>query len=107
MPDFLLSRDTAKQKSRKSFDAIEGEGTNYVRATIDLIANDGVPVRAITYLAKNRQPNLKTSAAYIAHILAGLREHSMPAEYCQYVRSKIVENNGDLKGALPAFPPDA
>lgn len=107
VPDFLLSRDTAKQKNRKSLDAIEGEGTNYVRATIDLIANDGAPVRAITYLVKNRQPSLKTSAAYVAHILAGLREHNMPAEYCKYVRSKIIENNGDLRDALLAFAPDA
>lgn len=107
VPDFLLSRDTAKQKSRKSLDAIEGEGTNYVRATIGLIANDGEKARAITYLVKNRQVNLKTSAAYVGHILAGLREHNMPYEYYQYVRSKIIENNGDLRDALPAFTPDA
>jgi cation transport regulator ChaC len=107
VPDFLLSRDTAKQQGRKSLDEIEGEGTNYVRATIDIIPNDGVSGRAITYLVKNRRPNLKTSAAYVAHIFAGLREHNMPAEYCQYVRSKIIENNSDLKDVLlPAFTPD-
>jgi len=107
VPDFLLSRDTAKQKNRRSLDAIEGEGTNYVRATIDLIANDGESLRAITYLVKNRQLSIKTSAAYVAHIFAGLREHGIPAEYFQYVRSKIIENNGDIKDALHAFAPDA
>ncbi len=107
IPDFLLSRDTAKEKGRKSLDTIEGEGTNYVRAMIDVVTNDGVTVRALTYFVKNKQANLKTSAAYVSHIVAGLREHNMPEEYCQYVRSKIVENNGDLRDALPALTPIA
>jgi gamma-glutamylcyclotransferase len=100
VPDFLLSRATAKQKNRKSLDAIEGEGLNYVRTTIRLITSDGASVRAITYLVKNRQTNLKTSAAYIAHILDGLREHNIPEDYCQYVRSKIIDNNSDLRSYL-------
>lgn len=107
VPDFLLSRDTAKQQNRRSFDAIEGEGTNYIRATIALITNEGAAVRAITYLVKNRQTNLQTSAAYVAHILAGLREHKIPAEYCQYVRSRILENNGGLRDALATPAPVA
>ncbi len=101
VPEFLLSRDTARRKSRKSLDAIEGEGTNYVRATIKLITHDEVTVSAITYLVKNPQANLKTSVAYVGHILVGLREHRMPEEYRQYVRSKIIENNGELRDALP------
>jgi hypothetical protein len=107
IPDFLLSRDTAKEKGRKSLDAIEGEGANYVRTMIDVVKNDGETVRAMTYVVKNRRANLKTSAAYVSHILAGLREHNMPAGYCQYVRSKIIENNGDLRDALPVLTPDA
>ena len=42
-----------------------------------------------------------------ASSLAGLREHDMPEEYCRYVRSRIIENNGELKDALPAFTPNA
>jgi cation transport regulator ChaC len=106
VPAFLIGRDVAKQKGRKSLDAIEGEGTNYVREMIDLVTNDGASIRAITYLAKNRQPNLKTSKDYVAHILKGIREHSMPVEYYQYVRSKIIENNGDLEDLLPTRMPD-
>jgi len=107
VPDFLLSRETARKKGRKSLDAIEGEGTNYIRATIDLITSDGATVRAITYLVKNPQANLKTSPAYAGHILAGLREHNMPKEYCHYVWSRIIENNGELGEALAAFTPNA
>lgn len=107
IPDFLLSRETAKERNRKSLDAIEGEGTNYVRAMIDVVTNDGVTVRAMTYVVKHRQANLKTSAAYVSHILAGLREHNMPLEYCQYVRSKIIENNMNIRDVLPELVSDA
>jgi len=107
VPGFLLSRHTADERGRKSLDAIEGEGTNYDRKMIDIVTNDGTTVCAMTYLVKNHQTNLKTSAAYVSHILDGFREHEIPEEYCQYVRSKIIENNGDLKDDLPAFTPDA
>lgn len=100
VPDFLLCRDTAKQHNRKSLDAIEGEGTNYARAMIDLIKGDGSTVRAMTYLVKNRSADLKTSLAYVNYILLGLREHGIPDEYYQYVRSRIIDNNSDLADAL-------
>lgn len=104
VPDFLLSRETAKQRNRKSLDAIEGEGTNYVRVMINLIADDGSTVSAITYLAKERRIGLKTSVAYVQHILLGLKQHGIPEEYCQYVRSRITENNSDLESELLAMP---
>lgn len=106
IPDFLLSREASNERGRNSLDKIEGEGTNYVRTMIDVVTDDGATVRAMTYVVKNRQANLKTSAAYVSHILAGLQEHNMPAEYCRYVLSKIVENNGDLADALPVLTPD-
>jgi len=102
IPEFLLSRDTAKQRNRKSLDAIEGEGTNYVRTMIDLTKNDGSTIRAITYVVKARKTGIKTSLAYVRHILLGLKEHGIPGEYCQYVRSKIVENNHELENGLLA-----
>jgi cation transport regulator ChaC len=107
IPDFLLSRDTAKQRNRKSLDAIEGEGTNYDRVMINLKKEDGSTIRAITYLVKDRKSGLKTSLDYVHHILLGLKEHSIPHEYRQYVRSKIIENNSELENALQADTHDA
>lgn len=107
IPDFLLSRDTAKEKGRKSLDAIGSEGINYVRAMIDVVTKDGATVHAMTYVVKNRKANLKTSAAYVSHILAGLRENNMPTDYCQYVLSKIIENNWNLRDELHVLTPDA
>ena len=100
IPDFLISRDTAKAKSRKSMDQIEGEGGNYERVEIDLITNDSMVVRAITYLVRDRKPNLKTSFAYAQHILNGIREHGMPEEYFSYALDQILTNNPALGDPL-------
>lgn len=97
IPDFLLSRESAKKQSRRSMDAIEGEGTNYVRKIIDLIKTDGAQLSATTYVVKKRTAGLKTSLAYVQHILDGLKEHAMPEDYCQYVISRVIENNPELQ----------
>jgi gamma-glutamylcyclotransferase (GGCT)/AIG2-like uncharacterized protein YtfP len=93
IPDFLLSRDTAKEHSRKSLDAIEGEGVNYIRRVIQLIKSDGSQIRAITYVVKDRKTDIKTSFNYVVRILCGLQEHNVPEEYHQYVVSQIIKNN--------------
>lgn len=103
IPDFLLSRDTARRHKRKSLDEIEGEGTNYVRTTIDLIKTDGSKLNAITYVVKERKTGLTTSLAYVQHILDGLKEHVLPDEYRQYVVSRIIENNHELEKEIPAI----
>lgn len=96
IPEFLLSRETAKAKGRKSLDAIEGEGTNYVRSMIELTDAGGSSIKALTYVVKNRTPDLLTSLTYVQHILQGLKEHGMPSEYRDYVRARIVQNNSAL-----------
>jgi gamma-glutamylcyclotransferase (GGCT)/AIG2-like uncharacterized protein YtfP len=36
VPEYLIDRNTAKEKGRKSLDAVEGEGMNYRRETISV-----------------------------------------------------------------------
>lgn len=103
IPDFLLSRGTAKEHGRKSLDQIEGEGTNYVRKTIDLIKTDGSELSAMTYVVKNRKTDLRTSLTYARHILNGLKEHDIPEEYCKYVVLRIIENCPDLEKEILAI----
>ena len=100
IPDVLLARDTAKAKGRKSLDAIEGEGTNYVRKPVEVITTDGVKLTAITYQGKSPRKNVKTSLTYVQHILCGLEENKMPNEYYQYVLSRVIENNSELREKL-------
>ena len=98
IPEKLLSRKTCGD--RKSLDAIEGEGTNYLRTEISLINEEGKRLSAITYVAKNRNTDLKTSGAYAQHIFDGIEEHQLPQEYRRYVLSRFVKNNSALSQEL-------
>lgn len=103
VPDHLISRKSAKVCGRKSLDAIEGEGTNYLRIPIKLVTSTGEELEAITYVVKNKKSGLKTSEAYVQHIFDGLVENGIPVEYCRYVRSQVLENNQTLESVIPKF----
>jgi len=101
IPDCLIRRETSG--SRRSLDAIEGEGQNYERTTtIALRYANGLPVEReiITYVVRNRVSGLRTSLEYARHIIRGLREHNVPADYIEYVRTQVIANNPDLKNDL-------
>jgi len=98
IPDYLISRDTAH--NRKSLDAIEG--SKYQRQEIQVCGrhNLEIPVTALTYTVIDKHNNLKTSREYVMHIIAGLTEHQVQAEYIDYVRNRAILNNPDLQGRI-------
>ena len=65
VPDYLIDRKTAKARGRKSFDEIEGEGTNYKREMIDVRRPGGQIINALTYTVKNPKSGLKTNKEYV------------------------------------------
>lgn len=91
IPDALLSRGTSG--TRKSLDAIEGEGTNYIRTAIEVRLASGNIQRVQTYIAKNPQAGLRTNLAYVSLIVAGLREHPIPKDYVDRVKNIAGANN--------------
>jgi cation transport regulator ChaC len=93
VPDYLIGRQTAKARSRKSFDEIEGEGTNYNREMIKVRRPDGEVVLALTYTVKCPKPGLKTNIDYVRHIVCGLREHGISDEYIAKVKAIAAANN--------------
>ena len=100
VPDFLISRESAKLQGRKSMDAIEGEGINYVKRDVQIETAHGGTVSAMTYVVKDPQAGLKTSLPYVTHILNGLDEHHLPAAYRTYVLAQIVQNNPALEAQV-------
>ncbi|GAA4441689.1 gamma-glutamylcyclotransferase [Bremerella cremea] len=100
IPDELVTRQSAKSVGRKSLDAIEGEGGNYKRITIDVRDSDHNRISASTYVVRIRHSNLITSLEYAQHIVDGLKEHVFPKEYCEYVIEQIERCNPQLKGLL-------
>jgi hypothetical protein len=85
---------------RRTLDAIEGEGKNYSRGTINVQFQNGEIVSApvITYFGRDRKTNIQTTARYVENIFLGLAEHpNIPAEYVQYVRTRVLANNPNLR----------
>jgi hypothetical protein len=93
VPDYLIERKTSAAQKRKSFDAIEGEGTNYKRETIAVRRNDGSIVSALTYRARNPKPDLKTNLEYVGHIVEGLRQRDIQEDYVELVKQLAQANN--------------
>jgi hypothetical protein len=100
IPDFLMDRASAKRMGRKSMDAIEGEGTNYERRKIQVRKPSGEVVEAVTYTVIEREQNILTNAAYVGHILEGLREHGVPNDYIERVKSIAIANNPAIAASL-------
>jgi hypothetical protein len=102
IPDYLIERSSARERGRKSLDAIEGEGSNYKRVTIRVKRPNGISFEEdiITYIGLKRKSGICTSLEYASHIIKGLYEHSIPNEYCDYVKAKIFENNPSLRNDL-------
>jgi hypothetical protein len=96
LPDFLITRESAKAHGRRSMDAIEGEGINYVQQMILVENSECKALNAVTYVAKEPQTGLKTSLPYVTHILTGLDEHRMPPDYKTYVLRQIARNNPEI-----------
>ncbi len=104
VPDWLMSRETVKGKGRKSFDAIEGESTNYRRRKIRVRkCADGSIVDAVTYVVKTPTSGLETSANYVRHIVGGLRENGACEAYIKRVKDAAVANNSAIEKEVNAM----
>jgi len=95
IPDHLVERE--KSGDRKSLDAIEGD--NYQRVPIKVEKQDGTPIEddVFTYMVINKRYDIRTSYKYAEYIITGLREHKAPDEYINYVKTRVITNNPDLK----------
>lgn len=96
VPDYLIERKTAKARGRKSFDQIEGEGTNYKRGTIRVCCPNGKIVSALTYTVKCPKVGLRTNIDYVRLIVHGLRDHKISDEYIAKVKVIAAANNPDI-----------
>jgi cation transport regulator ChaC len=84
VPDELLSKATSG--SGRSFDEIEGERMNYRRSWLPVRDRNGQLLIALTYVVVCPRENLRTSEAYVGHILKGLRDHDVPQNYIDDVK---------------------
>jgi gamma-glutamylcyclotransferase (GGCT)/AIG2-like uncharacterized protein YtfP len=100
IPEYLLSRETAKPRNRRSLDAIEGEGTNYERKEIPVRKPDGEIVIVLTYVVRDPRAGFQTGLDYVRCVIAGLRERGVPADYIEKVKRIAVANNSAIASAV-------
>jgi hypothetical protein len=61
-------------------DRAEAAGAGYLEKTVNVLTDDG-PVTAVTYCATDKDPTLRPYHWYKALVIAGAREHGLPASY--------------------------
>ncbi|MBP7701868.1 MAG: gamma-glutamylcyclotransferase [Phenylobacterium sp.] len=61
-------------------DRAEGKGFGYDEIEVEVLSGTN-PVRAVTYQATNTDPALRPYTWYRALVIAGAKEHGLPASY--------------------------
>ncbi len=77
----LLSSD------KKILDRIEGLGQGYEQKHVTVLTNTGNSVKAHTYYATTINDSLSPYHWYKEHVLAGAREHRLPADYIRMIEN--------------------
>lgn len=93
VPDELMSRETVV--GRKSMDGIEGK--NYRRIRVQVQRRETEVIEEVTtYVVVTRSKNIRTSGEYSGHIINGLTFIQAPADYVEYVKTRVTTNNPEL-----------
>ncbi|QSP94680.1 gamma-glutamylcyclotransferase [Marinobacter salinisoli] len=82
-------------------DKAEGLGFGYDEKTVDVLAVDGRPVRAVTYVATHIDTTLKPYSWYMNHVLIGAQETALPLEYIEtkMISIAVVEDADSRRDA--------
>jgi gamma-glutamylcyclotransferase len=57
----------------------------YRRILVEVLADEEAWIQAFTYQSSWHQPHRKPSARYLGLLVAGARQHRLPAEYVQFL----------------------
>ena len=74
---------------------IEGLGVGYAEKRVRLAAADGAVLDAFLYCATRIDAALAPFAWYQAHVLAGARQHGLPADYVRAIEAVTVIDDPD------------
>lgn len=86
-------------KEKDALDCAEGLGKGYKEEKVDVVTDSG-NVRAITYIATEKEPVLRPYHWYKALTVAGAVEHGLPGHYVEWLRAfESVEDPNDSRRA--------
>jgi hypothetical protein len=84
-------------------DAAEGLGEGYDRETVTVTTPDGEPVAALTYRALVHDPERRPYDWYKGFVVAGAREHGLPADYVADLEAVTTMEDPDRERAAANF----
>ena len=76
-------------------DAFEGCGAGYERQAVRVMPDAGGAVTALTYVATRIDARLRPFDWYLRHVLAGAREHGLPADYVAGIDAVLAVRDPD------------
>jgi hypothetical protein len=87
------------QAAKRELDRIEGVGQGYRSAGACLTTSEGEPVTAWVYLAEPGwiDPSLVPAAWYRELVIAGAREHGLPADYVAELVARVGPSGGGAR----------
>ena len=82
------------EAEKPELDKKEGLGNGYDEKTVNLIAQSGEHIKAITYFATNIDNTKKPYHWYKQHVISGAEEFKLPDEYIEIIRNteSITDN---------------
>lgn len=87
----LFELDAAE---KPALDRAEGLGNGYVERRVEVVTDRGI-VRASAYVATARDPVLRPYHWYKAFVVAGAREHGLPAHYIELLETVLANRDAD------------
>lgn len=81
-------------EDKPALDRAEGKGAGYEEIEIDVLCGQET-VRAKAYRATNIDPALKPYTWYRALVIAGAKEHGLPAPYIANLETVLVDEDED------------
>ncbi|MFW5910048.1 MAG: gamma-glutamylcyclotransferase family protein [Thiohalospira sp.] len=84
-------------------DAAEGLGKGYDRETVTVTTTDGEAVPALVYRALVHDPDRHPYDWYKGFVVAGAREHGLPADYIADLEAVTSASDPDRKRAAANF----
>lgn len=86
---------TVLNSERRSLDRAEGLGHGYKEDWVKVHMDDGNAVLALTYIATDKQPNLRPFTWYVRHVLIGASDFSLPDDYINNIQAVDVITDRD------------
>ena len=77
-------------REKSILDGYEGLGAGYDEKRVSLLTDGGEELRALTYYATRIDPALRPFHWYRNHVLAGAREHGLPADYIAGIEALVT-----------------